>query len=64
MNYLVMLIKHIHQYSSNLNIQHIVYDGGEFEQSINNNESEITSDYYEWPEDNGAYFYDILLEGG
>ena len=43
---------------------HVLYDGGNFYQSINNDESDITSDYYEWPDLNKAYFYDIILEGG
>lgn len=41
-----------------------IYDGGTYEQAIHQIESTITSDYYEWPDIHGEYYYDILLEAG
>ena len=51
--------------SSTFNTEsHLIYDGGNIAQVIENKESEVTSDYYEWPDKNATYFYDILLDGG
>lgn len=42
----------------------VIFDGGDLGLAAKYGESDITSDYKEWPDAFGEYYYDILLECG